>query len=58
MKKILITRRLLRSSEDKASKIFNVKLNREDKLLTKEELISKFGWQIIPYFQTQDCDGK
>jgi len=47
MKKILITRKLMKSSEEYASKIFNVKLNREDKLLTKEELISK----------SSDCDG-
>ena len=47
MKKILITRRLIQSSEKYASKIFNVKLNKEDRLLTKDELISK----------SSDCDG-
>jgi len=47
MKKILITRRLIQSSEEYASKIFNVKLNKEDKLLTKDELINK----------SSDCDG-
>ena len=47
MKKILITRKLIKSSEDYATKIFNVELNFEDKLLTKEELISK----------SKDCDG-
>ena len=47
MKKILITRKLMKPSEEYASKIFNVKLNQEDKLLTKEELISK----------SSDCDG-
>ena len=41
MKKILITRKLMNSSEQYASKIFDVKLNKEDKLLTKEEIISK-----------------
>ena len=41
MKKILITRKLLKSSEEYASKIFNVQLNKDDKLLTKDELISK-----------------
>ena len=40
MKKILITRKLLKSSEEYASKIFNVQLNKDDKLLTKDELIS------------------
>ena len=47
MKKILITRKLIKSSEEYASKIFDVKLNKEDKLLTKDELISK----------SSDCDG-
>jgi lactate dehydrogenase-like 2-hydroxyacid dehydrogenase len=47
MKKILITRKLLLSSEDYASKIFDAKLNKEDKVLTKEELIEN----------SQDCDG-
>ena len=47
MKKILITRRLIKSSEDYASKIFNVKLNEKDKLLTKDELIQ----------ESNDCDG-
>ena len=47
MKKILITRKLIKSSEEYASKIFNVQLNKEDKLLTKDELISK----------SSDCDG-
>ena len=47
MKKILITRRLIKSSEDYALKIFNVKLNNTDKLLTEDELIRK----------SSDCDG-
>lgn len=47
MKKILITRKLLITSEDYASKIFDAKLNKEDKALTKEELIEN----------SQDCDG-
>ena len=47
MKKILITRKLIKSSEEYAASIFNVKLNKEDKVLTKDELIS----------QSNDCDG-
>ena len=47
MKKILITRKLMKSSEEYASRIFDVKLNKEDKLLTKDELISK----------SSDCNG-
>ena len=35
MKKILITRKLMKSSEEYALKIFHAKLNKEDKLLTK-----------------------
>ena len=38
MKKILITRKLIPSSEKRAAEILDVKLNKEDKLLTKEEL--------------------
>ena len=47
MKKILITRKLIKSSEEYASSIFDIKLNEEDKLLTKDELIDK----------SNDCDG-
>ena len=39
MKKILITRRLLKLSEDKASKIFDVKLNSNDELYSQTKLI-------------------
>ena len=38
-KKILITRRLLRLNEDKASKIFDVKLNINDELYSQTKLI-------------------
>ena len=47
MKKILITRKLIQSSEEIAEKIFSVNLNEEDRLLTKDELIEK----------SADCDG-
>ena len=47
MKKILITRKLMKSSEEYALKIFNVELNMQDKLLTKNELIDK----------SKDCNG-
>ena len=47
MKKILITRKLIKSSEEYAQKVFNTKLNEKDKLLTKDEIIQKSG----------DCDG-
>ena len=47
MKKILITRKLIKASEDYALKIFDAKLNKEDKIITKEELIEK----------SKDCDG-
>ena len=47
MKKILITRKLIKSSEELASNIFETKLNKKDELLTKNELIKK----------SEDCDG-
>jgi len=47
MKKILITRKLIPSSEKRAAEFFNVKLNIEDKLLTKEEIIK----------ESNSCDG-
>jgi len=39
MKKILITRKLIASSEKLASEIFDAKLNKKDKILTGEEII-------------------
>ena len=47
MKRILITRKLIKSSEELASKIFNTKLNDKDRLLTKEQLIN----------ESDGCDG-
>ena len=47
MKKILITRKLIKSSEEYASKIFDVKLNKEDELFSRDQLIKK----------SEDCDG-
>ena len=39
MKKIIITRRLLKESEEKASKIFDAKLNGNDELYSQSKLI-------------------
>ena len=47
MKKILITRKLVKSSEEYAVKIFDARLNKEDKLLTKEQLLK----------ESNGCDG-
>ena len=47
MKKILITRKLLRSCEDKASELFDEKLNSNDELYTQQKLV-----QI-----SEGCDG-
>ena len=47
MKKILITRKLITSSENYASKIFELKLNKKDKLLSRDEIIS----------ESSDCEG-
>ena len=47
MKRILVTRKLLKTREEYALKIFDARLNEEDKLLNKDEIISR----------SQDCDG-
>ena len=47
MKKILFTRKLIKTSEEYASKLFEVKFNAEDVLLSKEEII----------YKSADCDG-
>ena len=39
MKKILVTRKLLKPNEEKASKIFNTKLNSNDELYSQSKLI-------------------
>ena len=39
MKKVLITRRLIRESEDKASKLFDAKFNTNDELYSQKKLI-------------------
>ena len=47
MKKILITRKLLRSSEEKASKIFDANFNLNDELYSQKKLIE----------MSNGCDG-
>ena len=47
MKKILITRKLIKSSEEFAKKNFEVKLNQKDNILSKDEIIK----------ESQGCDG-
>ena len=47
MKKILVTRKLLRSCEDKASKLFNSHFNSNDELYSQDKLIEL----------SQGCDG-
>ena len=39
MKKVLVTRKLLRSCEDKASKLFDVNLNSNDELYSQNKLL-------------------
>ena len=39
MKKVLITRRLIRESEDKASKLFEAKFNTNDELYSQKKII-------------------
>ena len=47
MKKILVTRKLLRSNEERIAKIFDAKLNLNDELYSQKKLIEL----------SQDCDG-
>ena len=47
MKKILITRKLLPPSEEYAKKIFDVKLNKKDQIITQQDLVKS----------SNDCDG-
>ena len=47
MKKILITRKLLRSCEEKAQKIFDANLNLNDELYSQKKLIE----------MSEGCDG-
>ena len=47
MKKILITRRLLKENEEKASKEFETKLNSNDELYSQNKLIEL----------SEGCDG-
>ena len=47
MKKILVTRNLLKPNEERILQLFDAKLNKEDKVLSTEELINL----------SKDCDG-
>jgi glyoxylate reductase len=47
MKKILVTRNLLPENEERIKKIFDVKLNKEDKVYSSEEVLNL----------SKDCDG-
>ena len=47
MKKILVTRRLLKSNEEKISKLWDAKLNLHDRIYTQDQLLKL----------SSDCDG-
>ena len=47
MKKILVTRKLLKENEEKLSELFEVKLNHNDKIYSAQEIIDS----------SKDCDG-
>ena len=47
MKKILVTRKLLKENEDKLSELFEAKLNLDDKIYSAQEIIDS----------SKDCDG-
>ena len=53
MKKILVTRKLLKSNEEKLKKLFDVKLNSSDELYSQEKLI-KMRQQINELQQNID----
>ena len=46
MKKVLVTRKLLKKNEERISKIWNAKLNADDKIYSQEKLIEL----------SKDCD--
>ena len=50
-KKILITRKLLRSNEDRASNIWDAKLNSNDQIYSKKKLI-EFTSNLSPSSKT------
>ncbi|MAJ85687.1 MAG: D-glycerate dehydrogenase [Candidatus Pelagibacter sp.] len=47
MKKIFVTRKLLKENEEKLKELFEVKLNSQDKIYSPEEIIN----------ESKDCDG-
>ena len=47
MKKILVTRKLLKENEDKLNELFKAKLNQDDKIYSAQEIIEN----------SKDCDG-
>ena len=47
MKKVLVTTRLLKSNEERISKLWNAKLNLNNKIYSKNQLIEL----------SKDCDG-
>ncbi len=57
MKKILVTRKLLRTCEDKASKVFDVKLNSNDELYSQKNIIDMSeGCDVILTSLTEKMD--
>ena len=46
-KKILVTKNLLKETEERVQKLFDTKLNKEEKLYTTEDIIEL----------SKDCDG-
>lgn len=47
MKKVFVTRKLLKENEDKLNELFEVKLNQDDKIYSAQEIIES----------SKDCDG-
>ncbi len=50
-KKILVTRKLLQQNESCLQQLFDVKLNKDDKIYSKEELIRIESLDVMVYSQ-------
>jgi len=53
MKKVLITRRLIRESEDKASKLFEAQFNANDELYSQKKIIEALNPLITAFLKKE-----
>ena len=52
MKKILVTRKLLKSNEDKIVKLWDAKLNLNDKIYSQNELFDKLDDNVLDFSES------